>query len=232
VFASRQFPETLAHRPRARSAGVAAGVAIRGAVRSSVRGTVATAALAALVTVAACSAGSTAAPQTVTVTAVSVSTVTNAAAPVTVTQTVTAAEPVDSSAGATDVEETLDVSGQPAACDLVTQAEADALAGTPLEAPHVGRESCTYTGPVTGPLGQVEVYVRDGAKKFLDIERTLKHELRPLDGVADESYLGASNSFIRKGSTWVAIQLVRLNDPAENAGPLEALTRTVAGRLP
>ncbi len=224
MFASRQFPETPARRPRVRPVRIPAHIAVRGAVAVAV--------LAALVSVAACSTSSAAAPHTVTVTAVSVSTVTNAAAPITVTETVTATEPVDSSAGATGVEESAGTSGLPAACDLVTQTEADALAGTPLDAPNVGRESCTYTGPVTGPLGQVEVYVGDGAKKFLDIERTLKHELRQLDGIADESYLGASNSFIRKGSTWVAIQLVRLNDPAENAGPLEALTRTVAGRLP
>jgi hypothetical protein len=37
--------------------------------------------------------------------------------------------------------------------------------------------------------------------------------------------------FSRKGSVWVSIALVRLNDPAENRAPLEQLARTAASRM-
>jgi hypothetical protein len=37
--------------------------------------------------------------------------------------------------------------------------------------------------------------------------------------------------FFRSGTTWVAIELVRLNDPAENRERLEALARIVVVRI-
>ncbi|MGW5670059.1 hypothetical protein [Micromonospora sp. NPDC003776] len=116
-------------------------------------------------------------------------------------------------------------------CALVSKKEAERLAGTRLEDAKPVRESCTYTGPVTGPTAQVEVYVGDGAKKFLDIERDLGHELRPLPGVGDETYVSLEAVFVNKSGLWAAVRLVRLNDPAENRKPLEAVARTVADRL-
>lgn len=116
-------------------------------------------------------------------------------------------------------------------CALVSKKEAERLAGTRLEDAKPVRESCTYTGPVTGPTAQVEVYVGDGAKKFLDIERDLGHELRPLPGVGDETYVSVEAVFVNKSGLWAAVRLVRLNDPAENRKPLEAIARTVADRL-
>ncbi|QOC92807.1 hypothetical protein [Micromonospora craniellae] len=80
------------------------------------------------------------------------------------------------------------------ACALVTQEEAEKLAGTPLEEPVSVRETCTYTGPVSGPLAQVEV-------------------------------------FVSVSGTWVAVRLVRLDDPAGYAKRLTDVARTVAGRL-
>jgi hypothetical protein len=122
---------------------------------------------------------------------------------------------------------------QPAvdACELVSKAEAEKLAGTALNAGQPVRETCTYTGPVTGPTAQVEVFVGDGAKKFLDIERTLGHELRALPGLGDEAWAGAEAVFVSKSGQWVSVRLVRLNDPAENRKPLEAVATLVAGRL-
>ncbi|MGC9671510.1 hypothetical protein ACNTMW_33825 [Planosporangium sp. 12N6] len=116
-------------------------------------------------------------------------------------------------------------------CALVSQQEAQQLAGTALNPATPVRETCTYTGPVSGPTAQVEVFVGDGAKKYLDIERTLGHQLRPLAGIGDEAYAEDGAVFIRKAGTWVSIRLTRLNDPAENRQPLENLARTVAGRL-
>ncbi|GAB3141950.1 hypothetical protein GCM10027290_15510 [Micromonospora sonneratiae] len=116
-------------------------------------------------------------------------------------------------------------------CSLVSKQEAERLAGTPLDAAVRVRETCTYTGPVTGPTAQVEIFVGDGAKKYLDIERELGHELRPLTGIGDEAYAGLEAAWFNKSGRWVSIRLVRLNDPAENRKPLEDLARKVAGRL-
>ncbi|WP_327651790.1 hypothetical protein [Micromonospora aurantiaca] len=127
------------------------------------------------------------------------------------------AEPVDDAA--------------PEACALVSKADAERLAGTPLDEPVVAGQSCTYTGPVSGPTAQVEVFVGEGAKKYLDIERQLGHEIRELAGTADEALLTAEAFFLRRGELWVAVRLVRLNDPQENRAPLERLARTVAGRM-
>ncbi|WP_435588005.1 hypothetical protein [Micromonospora aurantiaca (nom. illeg.)] len=129
------------------------------------------------------------------------------------------AEPVDGAADA------------PQACTLVSKDDAERLAGTPLEEPVVAGQSCTYTGPVSGPTAQVEVFVGEGAKKYLDIERQLGHEIRELTGTADEALLTYEAFFLRKGELWVAVRLMRLNDPQENRAPLERLARTVAGRM-
>ncbi|GIG91387.1 hypothetical protein [Plantactinospora endophytica] len=117
------------------------------------------------------------------------------------------------------------------ACVLVTKDDAEKLAGTPLDDAVPIRETCSYTGPVTGPTAQVEVYVGDGAKKFLDIERELGHEIWPLPGIGDEAYAEDGAFFVFKGGQWVAVKLVLLNDPKESRKPLEELAAVVAGRM-
>ncbi|MFD4955645.1 DUF3558 family protein [Streptomyces sp. NPDC058451] len=116
-------------------------------------------------------------------------------------------------------------------CALVTKQEAEKLTGTALDPATPVGETCTYTGPVTGPTAQVEIFVGDGAKKYLDIERDLGHTLRPLAGVGDEAYAEDEAVFLRRSDLWVSIRLVRLNDPAENRTPLEELARKVATRI-
>ncbi|MER5336386.1 hypothetical protein [Micromonospora sp. NPDC002717] len=119
----------------------------------------------------------------------------------------------------------------PDPCALVSRREAEQLAGTPLEEGQPVRETCTYTGPTSGPTAQVEIFVGEGARKFLDIERDLGHELRPLAGVGDEAYASHEAVFVHRSGVWASVRLVRLNDPAENRAPLERVARTVAGRL-
>ncbi|MEV2238272.1 hypothetical protein [Micromonospora sp. NPDC049891] len=117
------------------------------------------------------------------------------------------------------------------ACALVSKADAEKLAGTPLDDAVPVRDTCRYTGPVSGPVAQVEVYVGDGAKKILDVDRDLDHEFETLSGIGDEAYLEDGAVFVNAAGVWVAIRLVRLDDPAKYHKPLTELARTVAGRL-
>jgi len=117
------------------------------------------------------------------------------------------------------------------ACALVSKKEAETLVGAKLNDAVPVKESCTYTGSPTGPTAQVEVYIGDGAKKFLDTERTLGHDLRPLPGIGDEAHIEDGAVFLYKSGLWVAIRFVRLDDPAKYRKPLEDLARVVAGRI-
>lgn len=119
-------------------------------------------------------------------------------------------------------------------CELLPLEDAQVVAGTALAPGTEGpahSPSCTYTGPASGPLAQVEIYVGDGAKKFLDIDRELNHLFTPVPGIGDEAHEEENAIFFRKGATWVAVRLVRLNDPAENREPLKAAATKVVGRL-
>jgi len=126
---------------------------------------------------------------------------------------------------------TTTASALPAPCDLVTKKEAEKLAGTPVAAPAKGPESCTFTGPPDGPLGQFELYLGDGAKKFLDIDVQLDHEFTGLPDVGDEALLEDGAVFFRVGETWVALKVTRLDDPHLYRDDLVELAGTVAGRL-
>ncbi|MEV0267986.1 hypothetical protein AB0H43_04350 [Hamadaea sp. NPDC050747] len=140
--------------------------------------------------------------------------------------------PIVSTVGsAPSPEVTQETAALPDPCKLLPKADAEKLARTPLDAAVASEGSCTYTGPVTGPTAQVEIYVGDGAKKMLDIDRDLQHAFTPVAGAGDEAYLEDGAVFFRKGELWVAIRLVLLNDPAANRVPLETAARTVAGRL-
>ncbi len=120
----------------------------------------------------------------------------------------------------------------PDPCTLLSKADAELLARTPLEDAVPAPQSCTYSGPVTGPVAQVEIYVGDGAKKMLDIDRDdLGHPFTDVPGIGDEALLEDGAIFFRTGTVWVAIRLVLLNDPAENVEPLQAAARTAAGRM-
>jgi hypothetical protein len=116
-------------------------------------------------------------------------------------------------------------------CALVTHEEAQQLASTPLNDAKRVLETCTYTAPVSGPTAQVEVFVGDGAKNQLDIDRQLGHEFKTLAGIGDEAYAEDDFIFFNKSGLWVSIRLVRLTDAAEHRQPLEDLARKAAGRL-
>ncbi|BCJ64760.1 hypothetical protein [Polymorphospora rubra] len=119
----------------------------------------------------------------------------------------------------------------PDPCALLPKAEAETLADAKLEDPVPIRDTCTYSGAPTGPTAQVEIYVGDGAKKVLDIDRELGHEFTALSGIGDEAHLENGMVFFSKGGVWVGIRLVRLTDDAENNKRLEQAARSAAGRL-
>ncbi|MDX3355254.1 hypothetical protein PV703_18460 [Streptomyces sp. ME01-24h] len=116
-------------------------------------------------------------------------------------------------------------------CALVTRTEAEGLAGTALGPGKELSGTCTYTAPESGPTAQVEVFAGEQGKNYYDAERGLGHELEPLDGVGDEAWLEDGSVFVRVSGQWVAIRLVRNEEPSRFDKPLEELARTVAGRL-
>ncbi len=128
----------------------------------------------------------------------------------------------------------------PDACSLLTKSEAEALAGTPLDAPVAAGPAgsgdntlCQFVGPTTGPTAQVEVFVGDGAKKQLDIDRdTLKHAFTMCTGIGDQCLQEDDFIFVQKNGQWASINLVLLNDPQQNVQPLQTAIKQVADRLP
>ncbi len=124
----------------------------------------------------------------------------------------------------------------PDPCTLVTKAEAEKLAETPLQ-PAVKSGSgddqmCQYTGAPTGPTAQVEIFSGLGVKKNLDIDRTLKHTFTTLSGIGDEAYLEDNNVFVRKGTVWVGINTVLLDvSPDKVQAGLQELARTMVARV-
>jgi hypothetical protein len=123
----------------------------------------------------------------------------------------------------------------PDPCNLITQQQAEAAIGAKLAAPvKVGREpnvSCTFTGPTTGPLAQVEVFVGAGAKKFLDIDKQLGHAFTSVVGIGDEATIENGAVFFRKGTTWIVLRLTSLEDPAALQPRMQALARQAAAGM-
>ncbi len=169
----------------------------------------------------------------------------SAAATVTVTATATATVTAPASAPAVSAAPASAASSEVASlppvidpCKLLTQAEASTLAGAKLsaavEAGAAGTQTlCQYTSDPNGPTAQVEVISGDGAKKELDIDRdTLGHKFTSVPGIGDEADQEDGNIFIRKGDNWVDINLVKLNDPAQNVQPMQTAAKIVASRLP
>jgi hypothetical protein len=147
---------------------------------------------------------------------------------VTVTASATSASTPDAS---TTNSSTTTGAGSIDACALFTRQDAEKLVKTPLDAAEPANSSCVYNGPTTGPAAQVSVYIGDGAKKTLDIDRQLGHTFTKLSGIGEEAELEDTAVFVLVKGTWVEITLVRLNAPAENRQPLKDAAAKVAGRF-
>jgi hypothetical protein len=125
----------------------------------------------------------------------------------------------------------------PDPCKLVSQSQAAALVQTPVqaavEAGSPPDQLCQYTGPSTGPVAQVEIFVGDGAKKSLDIDRdNLHHTFTTPSGIGDEAYLEDDNIFFRKGETWLQINVVDLDTPADQIQTgLQTMAKQIVAEL-
>jgi hypothetical protein len=151
-----------------------------------------------------------AAPSTVTVTEIIERTVTVGATP-TVDTRPAASSPVGS---------ITPIDAVPDACSLLTQDEANTLAGRKLQAAvAAGTEQgvttmCQFSGdPNDSGVAQVTVFTGDGAQKALEVDRdTLEHEFTRCDGIGDECWQEDKTIFFRKGSVWAEIALVYLDE--------------------
>jgi hypothetical protein len=85
----------------------------------------------------------------------------------------------------------------------------------------------------TGPTAQVNVYIGDGAKKTLDIDRGLNHVFTPVSGIGDECVEETGGIFFRKGDVWAQISIVVLSDKTwDDLRPgMEQLAKKVVGQL-
>ena len=126
------------------------------------------------------------------------------------------------------------------ACSLLTHAEAEKLAQTPLmkaiqagETSAGGFVACQITGPTTGPTAQVEIYVGDGALQQLQIDRDkLKHTFTTVPGIGDRCLQEDGFIFVQKNGLWASIHLVRFNDARQNIPLMQAAIRELSARLP
>jgi len=125
----------------------------------------------------------------------------------------------------------------PDPCVFVSQAQAQTLVAATLQA---GEKSgtgsdlmCQYTSDPSGPTAQVAVFVGDGAKKALDIDKdSLNHDFTQPTGIGDEAWLESGSIFFRKGTTWAEINVVDLDDPPEQVqAALQTLAGSVVGSL-
>jgi hypothetical protein len=123
----------------------------------------------------------------------------------------------------------------PDPCKLLTQAEADQLAGIKLQGPLPEGDpptNCAWPTPLTGPVAQVEVGVGDGAKKFLDTDKdVLAHDFAQVSGLGDEAWVEDDTVFVRVGDLWFSLHLVGYAGTSAYRPKLEALAKTIIGRL-
>lgn len=123
------------------------------------------------------------------------------------------------------------------ACTLLSTSDAEALVSNKVIAPikvSTGDvASCTYQGDPNGPLGQVEIYVGDGAKQQLHIDKdNLKHTFTQPAGLGDEAWQEEGWIWARRGTMWVSIRIVVLRDSSLFVTPLQTAMDTALKNLP
>jgi hypothetical protein len=100
----------------------------------------------------------------------------------------------------------------PVACKLLTRTEAKAVTGVSMQPAIRGRTSCTYNGYPTGPAAQVSIFVSPTVPRTLLVDRQLGHKFSTVPRLGDQALEEQWNIFVRKGSVWIAIALVRIDE--------------------
>jgi hypothetical protein len=99
----------------------------------------------------------------------------------------------------------------PPACKLLTRAEAQTLAGIKLEPPVGYPTNCTYSSYPTESVGQVSIYVDSTVPRTLRIDRALHHTIWSVPRLGNQAFEEQWHIFVRKGSVWLTINLVRID---------------------
>jgi hypothetical protein len=123
----------------------------------------------------------------------------------------------------------------PDPCSLLTQDEADTLGGEKLGPPLPEGNpptNCVWPTPLTGSVAQVEVGVGDGAKKYLDIDKdSLGHAFTQVSGLGDEAWQESDTVFVRTGSLWFSLHLVKLDAAPDDQANMVTLAKTILSRI-
>lgn len=121
----------------------------------------------------------------------------------------------------------------PSACMLLKRTEAKALAGVDVQPAVPTRSSCTYNGYPTGPVAQAAIYVDSTVPRTLTIDRSLlHHKLWRVRGLGDQALEEEWNIFVRKGTVWITVHLVRSDLwSADYQRRLEHAARIAIGRV-
>lgn len=124
----------------------------------------------------------------------------------------------------------------PDACSLLTQAQAETLAGVRLRKGDDTRAqnasdtaTCSYDSPPTGSSGSVQIFAQLSPPRALGIDRAIHHKFRTVSGIGDQTLEEPQNSaiFVRSGAVWVYVSVPYGATPKQ----LEQAARTIAGRL-
>jgi hypothetical protein len=121
----------------------------------------------------------------------------------------------------------------PKACSLLVQAEVEKLATIPLmPADEVTDEFCEWDSPPGGGLAQVQLFIGTDVPNALLIDREQGATFISVPGLGDENYEEEGYMFARKGSVWIEIHLVILDDWAPYEKPMQETVRAALGRIP
>lgn len=120
----------------------------------------------------------------------------------------------------------------PAACSLLSQAEAQALTGVAMLPGDDSGSLCIYNSDPAGPTGQVQVSVTSEVPRTLEVDRGLGHTFTSPPGLGDEAFQEDYNIFVRTGAVWVAIALVTPNDAPVYEQPLRDAAALASSRVP
>lgn len=119
----------------------------------------------------------------------------------------------------------------PPACSLLSRGEAEQLASIRLQPASDGGDSCIYNSYPTDTSASVQIFVGNDVPRAMRVDRALHHAFRKVSGLGDEAYEEQWNVFARKGTVWVFINLVRLDDWAKYRQPLERAAALALSRV-